>query len=64
YLDHGSFDTRAILDYEFIETKDTEYLLYLVKAMERPFITARNGKLIYRQFCERVDEIAKNGGIR
>lgn len=64
YLDHKSFDESAIIDYEFIETKDTEYLLYLVKQMEEYYSEERESSAIFELFRKRVSEIAENGGIR
>lgn len=64
YLDHKSFDEAAIIDYEFIETKDTEYLLYLVKQMEEYYSEERESSAIFELFRKRVSEIAENGGIR
>ncbi|MCI7767226.1 MAG: AAA family ATPase [Oscillospiraceae bacterium] len=64
YLDHKSFDTAAILDYEFIETKDTEYLLYIVKQMDMYYSEVRESSEIFELFRNRVSEIARNGGIR
>lgn len=64
YLDHRSFDEAAIIDYEFIETKDTEYLLYLVKQMEEYYSEERESSAIFELFRKRVSEIAENGGIR
>lgn len=64
YLDHKSFDEAAIIDYEFIETKDTEYLLYLVKQMEEYYSEERESSAIFELFRKRVSGIAENGGIR
>lgn len=64
YLDHHSFDEAAILDYEFIETKDTEYLLYIVKQMEMYYSEERESSAVFELFRKRVSEIAENGGIR
>lgn len=64
YLDHRSFDEAAIVDYEFIETKDTEYLLYIVKQMEEYYSEERESSAIFELFRNRVSEIAENGGIR
>lgn len=64
YLDHRSFDDAAIIDYEFIETKDTDYLLYIVKQMEEYYSQRRPSSDIFRLFKWRVEKIADNGGIR
>lgn len=64
YLDHKSFDEAAIIDYEFIETKDTEYLLFIVKQMEEYYSEERESSAIFELFRKRVSEIAGNGGIR
>ena len=65
YLDHKSFDDAKIMEYEFIETKDNEYLLFLSKKMEKAFASPKqSGAELYRIFSERVNEIVRNGGIR
>lgn len=64
YLDHKSFDEAEIIDYEFIETKDTEYLLYIVKQMEEYYAEVRESSAIFDIFRKRVSEIAENGGAR
>ncbi|MBQ5312216.1 MAG: hypothetical protein ILP19_09305, partial [Oscillospiraceae bacterium] len=65
YLDHKSFDDSKIIEYEFIETKDNEYLLYLSKRMERAFSSpSQSGAALYRIFSERTAEIVRNGGQR
>ncbi|MGN0666633.1 MAG: AAA family ATPase [Huintestinicola sp.] len=64
YLDHRSFDEAAIIDYEFIETKDTEYLLFILKQMEEYYSEMRESSSIFELFRKRVSEIAENGGIR
>ena len=65
YLDHKSFDEHEIIEYEFIETKDNDYLMFLSKAMERAFsLQKRPGAEIFGIFSERVSQIIKNGGIR
>lgn len=64
YLDHKSFDEAAIIDYEFIETKDTDYLLFIVKQMEEYYSEMRESSYIFKLFEKRVSEIAENGGSR
>lgn len=64
YLDHKSFDEAAIIDYEFIETKDTDYLLFIVKQMEEYYSETRESSAIFKLFEKRVSEIAENGGSR
>ena len=65
YLDHNSFATPEILEYEFIETKENDYLLFITKAMERAFSgSKRKGTEIFGIFSERVAQIVKNGGLR
>lgn len=64
YLDHKSFDEAAILDYEFIETKDMDYLLFIVKQMEEYYAEERESSEIFKLFEKRVAQIAENGGSR
>ncbi|MCR5377099.1 MAG: AAA family ATPase [Lachnospiraceae bacterium] len=58
YLDNGSFGAQKILEYEFIQTKDEEYLEFLDKnlrdqlsRMTKPYAE------IYKLFHDRVQEI-------
>ncbi|MBP1547665.1 MAG: AAA family ATPase [Oscillospiraceae bacterium] len=64
YLDHKSFDELSILNYEFIETKDTEYLLFIVKCMEQYYAEPQESSALFEMFKNRVSEIVENGGIR
>ena len=58
YLDNGSFSAQKILEYEFIQTKDEEYLEFLDKSLrdQLPKMTKQCAEL-YKLFHARVQEI-------
>ena len=65
YLDHKSFENAQIIEYEFIETKDSEYLLYLSNIMANAFSVPNTiGAELYWIFRSRTEEIVRNGGQR
>ncbi len=65
YLDHRSFSPEAIIDYEFIETKDNEYLAFLERDMSAYYKEKeRISSEIFGLFEKRVAELRANGGIR
>ncbi|SFC77061.1 AAA family ATPase [Ruminococcus albus] len=64
YLDHQSYDVEAIVRYEFIETKDNEYLAFLQREMAKYY--NGNGRIssgIFSVFNKIVFEI-RNGDTR
>ncbi|MDE6592801.1 MAG: AAA family ATPase [Oscillospiraceae bacterium] len=66
YLDHNSFDDKSIMEYEFIETKETDHLAFLKNSMEKFY--SENGEAagrgLFEIFAARVDTLIENGGIR
>lgn len=64
YLDNHSLNMGRILDYEFIQTKDMEYLAFLSKHMGEHLSECAAAKQIYDTFSARVKFIRENGGIR
>lgn len=64
YLDNGSLDMERILDYEFIQTKDMEYLAFLSNFMEERLKFHPETKEILKCFCNKVKALREAGGIR
>lgn len=66
YLDHNSFDDKSIMEYEFIETKETDYLAFLKNHMEKFYEenTEAAGRELFGIFAGRVERLIENGGIR
>ena len=62
YLDNGSFTPLKIITYEFIQTKEPEYLGFLkeeiAKIMKKDSSAYKN---IYQLFADEVDRIRKKG---
>ncbi|WP_294483180.1 AAA family ATPase [uncultured Ruminococcus sp.] len=64
YLDHQSYDVEAIVRYEFIETKDNEYLAFLQREMAKYYNgNERKSSGIFSVFNKIVFEI-RNGDTR
>ena len=64
YLDNKSFDADKILDYEFIQTKDMEYLAFLVSHMKGEVQSHPEAAGIFSMFEEKVNELRERGGRR
>lgn len=66
YLDHSSFDEKSILEYEFIETKDNDYLAFLKNKLSEIYGEDGEaaGRELFEAFAKRVDELLENGGKR
>lgn len=64
YLDNKSFDMGKILDYEFIQTKDMEYLAFLVSHMKGKLAEYPKATEIFALFEEKVNELRERGGRR
>lgn len=63
YLDNGSFDSNAIIKYEFIETKDNDYLAFLDNRLKSYY--AKNQGIsskIYEIFKYYVNKLHTDGG--
>ena len=62
YLDHQSFNQDEILYYEFIESKDDEYLTFLMKELKKIYTNNQTeGAEICKQFIKKTEEVIKNG---
>ncbi len=64
YLDNKSLDMGRILDYEFIQTKDMEYLGFLAKHIGERLKVMSPCKEIYQLFSQKISELREKGGIR
>ena len=64
YLDNKSFDMGKILDYEFIQTKDMEYLAFLASHMKGKLEAHPKATEIFTMFEEKVNELRQTGGRR
>ncbi len=64
YLDNKSFDAGKILDYEFIQTKDMEYLAFLASFMKGKVEAYPEAAGIFAMFEEKVNELRERGGRR
>lgn len=64
YLDNASLDMARILNYEFIQTKDMEYLAFLSKFIGERIDSYPDAKNIYAMFDAMVTSLRKKGGIR
>lgn len=57
YLDHGSYTMDKILDYEFIQTKESSYLAFLDNHMKSNIDPHSKAKEILKKFSEKVEAI-------
>ena len=64
YLDNQSLDMARILDYEFIQTKDMEYLGFLARFMSQQINAYPEAKDIFKLFHQKVNDLRANGGVR
>ncbi|MBE5953862.1 MAG: AAA family ATPase [Lachnospiraceae bacterium] len=64
YLDNKSLDMDKILDFEFIQTKDMEYLAFLVNHMGGSVASYPGAGEIYNMFAAKVNDLRQKGGIR
>lgn len=61
YLDNQSFNTEKILKYEFIQTKDAEYLAFLADYMKKNVSKSPKAANLTTSFVKMVDEICREG---
>ena len=63
YLDNGSFSPEKIIKYEFVQTKDAEYLAFLLDEMKKNHGTGHFQKAgdILKIFASQVADVRKNG---
>jgi len=64
YLDNDSFDTARIVKYEFIQTKDLDYLLFLENYMKDRIGNVPEAESIFLHFADQVEMIREKGGRR
>ena len=64
YLDNDSFDTTRIIKYEFIQTKDLDYLLFLENYMKDRVASFPEATEIFINFADQVEKIREKGGRR
>lgn len=64
YLDNQSLNIDKIVDYEFVQTKDMEYLAFLSKHMGDNIKNYPKAKNIYDAFNARVKYLREQGGVR
>lgn len=64
YLDNQSLNMDKIVDYEFVQTKDMEYLAFLSKHMGDNIKNYPKAKNIYDAFNARVKYLREQGGVR
>ncbi len=64
YLDHNSLNMDKILDYEFIQTKDMEYLAFLAKHIQTGAKNQPKAKEICDLFVKKVKALREKGGLR
>ncbi len=64
YLDNDSFDTSKIIKYEFIQTKDLDYLLFLENYMKDRIASFPEAMEIFLNFADQVERIREKGGRR
>ncbi len=64
YLDNKSLTMGKILDYEFIQTKDMEYLAYITRYIRDNLDSAPGAREIFNMFEQKVNELREKGGIR
>ena len=63
YLDNKSFSASKILEYEFIQTKDAEYLAFLANEMKKATVNDKECTKLLSYFCNRVDQIRSGKDI-
>lgn len=64
YLDHESYGAESIISYEFIETKDNEYLAFLHREMKQFYESGeRDSSELFEIFSRIVTDL-RNGGSR
>lgn len=64
YLDNGSFDMERIIKYQFIQTKDLDYLLFLGNYMRSHIANYPEAQAIYENFMIQIEKIREDGGRR
>lgn len=61
YLDNGSFTPQKIMNYEFVQTKEPEYLGFLKDEIGKKLEKSTNAYQIYQLFADEVDQVRRKG---
>ena len=61
YLDNGSFSPEKIMRYEFVQTKESEYLGFLKEAISKRLSKDSPAYPVYLLFAKETDRIRQNG---
>ena len=61
YLDNESFSPDKIIQYEFVQTKDAEYLSFLADEIKKNVGRYPKAEKIYKIFLAQVDEVRRKG---
>lgn len=61
YLQNTSFSPRKIMTYEFIQTKELEYLGFLKEELEKRFRKGSEAYKLYQMFAEETELLRKRG---
>ena len=61
YLDNGSFTAEKIMNYEFVQTKEPEYLAYLRDAIGKLLKKDSAAYQLFTLFANEVERIRTNG---
>ena len=61
YLDNGSFTPEKIMNYEFVQTKEPEYLGFLKEEIGKKIEKSSQAYGIYQIFADEVDHIRRKG---
>ncbi|MCR4598288.1 MAG: AAA family ATPase [Acetatifactor sp.] len=61
YLDNGSFTPEKIMQYEFVQTKEPEYLAFLKDEIAGRLKKTSAAYQIYQIFATEVDQVRKKG---
>ena len=61
YMDNGSFTPVKIMNYEFVQTKEPEYLAFLKDEIEKRLKKDSESYGIWQMFASEVDRVRKSG---
>ncbi|MBR5762571.1 MAG: hypothetical protein IKX87_11175, partial [Lachnospiraceae bacterium] len=61
YLENGSFTIEKILIYEFIQTKDPEYLAFLAEELDKRIDAKSAARSILTTFTKQVELVRSKG---
>ncbi|MBP5282809.1 MAG: AAA family ATPase, partial [Lachnospiraceae bacterium] len=61
YLDNGSFTPQKVMNYEFVQTKEPEYLGFLKEELDKLIKSKTKAREVFAIFAAQVDEVRKKG---